>query len=79
MFPLGIGALMPLVKSKKHFVGLTWDDPAGGMTEGRELRDHGRQEPKGPVGGRPLISLNQRVQLIETDADDSFSVHRSRK
>jgi len=26
VFTLGIGALMALTKSKKHFVGLTWDD-----------------------------------------------------
>jgi hypothetical protein len=26
VFTLGIGALMLLAKSKKHFVGLTWDD-----------------------------------------------------
>lgn len=26
VFTLGIGALMALSKSKKHFVGLTWDD-----------------------------------------------------
>ena len=26
VFTLGLGALMLLSKSKKHFVGLTWDD-----------------------------------------------------
>ena len=26
VFTLGVGALMALTKSKKHFVGLTWDD-----------------------------------------------------
>jgi hypothetical protein len=26
VFTLGIGALMALSKSKKHFVGITWDD-----------------------------------------------------
>jgi hypothetical protein len=26
VFTLGIGALMALSKSKKHFIGLTWDD-----------------------------------------------------
>ncbi len=26
MVSLGIGALMHLAKSKKHFIGLTWDD-----------------------------------------------------
>jgi CxxC motif-containing protein (DUF1111 family) len=26
VFTLGLGALMALSKSKKHFVGLTWDD-----------------------------------------------------
>lgn len=26
MFTLGVGALMALTKSKKHFVGLTWAD-----------------------------------------------------
>lgn len=26
VFSLGIGALMLLSKSKKHFIGLTWDD-----------------------------------------------------
>ena len=25
----GIGALMALTKSKKHFIGITWDDDAG--------------------------------------------------
>jgi hypothetical protein len=33
VFTLGVGALMALTKSKKHFVGLTWDDGGkkGGM------------------------------------------------
>lgn len=33
VFTLGVGALMALTKSKKHFVGLTWDDQGkkGGM------------------------------------------------
>jgi hypothetical protein len=26
---LGVGALMALTKSKKHFVGVTWDGPSG--------------------------------------------------
>jgi hypothetical protein len=26
---LGIGALMALTKSRKHFIGITWDDDAG--------------------------------------------------
>ena len=26
VFTLGLGALMALSKSKKHFIGLTWDD-----------------------------------------------------
>ena len=26
VFTLGIGALMALTKSKKHFIGITWDD-----------------------------------------------------
>jgi opacity protein-like surface antigen len=26
VFTLGVGALMALTKSKKHFIGLTWDD-----------------------------------------------------
>lgn len=29
VFSLGIGALMALSKSKKHFIGLVWDDGAG--------------------------------------------------
>jgi len=37
---LGIGALMALTKSKKHFVGLTWAD---GDKKGR-FRDAVRQE-----------------------------------
>src|ERR1700683_2864979 len=26
VFSLGVGALLALTKSKKHFIGLTWDD-----------------------------------------------------
>ena len=36
VFTLGIGALMLLAKSKKHFVGLTWDD--GGKKGGLALQ-----------------------------------------
>jgi hypothetical protein len=36
VFTLGLGALMLLAKSKKHFVGLTWDD--GGKKGGLALQ-----------------------------------------
>ncbi|HTB97012.1 MAG TPA: hypothetical protein VK716_08375 [Terracidiphilus sp.] len=29
VFSLGLGALLALSKSKKHFIGLTWDDGSG--------------------------------------------------
>jgi hypothetical protein len=36
VFTLGIGALMALTKSKKHFIGITWDD--GGKRGGFALQ-----------------------------------------
>lgn len=42
VFTLGIGALMALTKSKKHFVGLTWDDSGkkGGMAFQADKNDY---------------------------------------
>jgi len=42
VFTLGIGALMALTKSKKHFVGLTWDDGGkkGGMAFQADKNDY---------------------------------------
>jgi len=36
VFSLGLGALLALSKSKKHFIGLTWDD--GGKKGGLALQ-----------------------------------------
>jgi ribose 5-phosphate isomerase RpiB len=33
---LGIGALMALVKTKKHFVGMTWDEKSGDATSAKK-------------------------------------------
>jgi CxxC motif-containing protein (DUF1111 family) len=42
VFTLGVGALMALTKSKKHFVGLTWDDGGkkGGMAFQADKNDY---------------------------------------
>ena len=42
VFTLGIGALMALTKSKKHFVGLTWNDGGkkGGMAFQADKKDY---------------------------------------
>lgn len=42
VFTLGVGALMALTKSKKHFVGLTWDDAGkkGGMAFQADKNDY---------------------------------------
>ena len=42
VFTLGVGALMALTKSKKHFVGLTWDDSGkkGGLAFQADKNDY---------------------------------------
>jgi hypothetical protein len=42
VFSLGIGALLALTKSKKHFVGLTWDDNGkkGGLAFQADKNDY---------------------------------------
>lgn len=42
LFTLGTGALLALAKSKKHFIGLTWDDKGqkGGMAFQAEKNDY---------------------------------------
>jgi hypothetical protein len=42
VFTLGVGALMALSKSKKHFVGLTWNDGSkkGGMAFQADKNDY---------------------------------------
>jgi hypothetical protein len=42
VFSLGIGALLALTKSKKHFVGLTWDDAGkkGGLAFQADKNDY---------------------------------------
>ncbi len=42
VFTLGVGALMALTKSKKHFVGLTWDDAGkkGGLAFQADKSDY---------------------------------------
>jgi hypothetical protein len=42
IFSLGIGALLALSKSKKHFVGLTWDDAGkkGGLAFQADKNDY---------------------------------------
>ncbi len=42
VFSLGIGALLALTKSKKHFIGLTWDDAGkkGGLAFQADKNDY---------------------------------------
>lgn len=42
VFTLGIGALMALTKSKKHFIGVTWDDAGkkGGIAFQADKNDY---------------------------------------
>lgn len=42
VFTLGIGALMALTKSKKHFIGMTWDDAGkkGGIAFQADKNDY---------------------------------------
>jgi hypothetical protein len=62
VFTLGLGALMALTKSKKHFVGLTWDDAGkkGGFAFQAE-----KGEYRGIIAGLEGISGKQ---VVNTDS-----------
>jgi CxxC motif-containing protein (DUF1111 family) len=62
VFTLGIGALMALTKSKKHFVGLTWDDGGkkGGIAFQADKNDY-----RGLLAGLEGITGKKAV---DTDA-----------
>jgi hypothetical protein len=58
VFTLGIGALMALSKSKKHFVGLTWDD--GGKKGGFAFQAD-KNDYRGLVAGLEGITGKKAV------------------
>jgi hypothetical protein len=62
VFTLGIGALMALSKSKKHFVGLTWDD--GGKKGGFAFQAD-KNEYRGILAGLEGITGKK---AIDSDA-----------
>src|SRR6266478_3454904 len=58
VFTLGIGALMALTKSKKHFIGLTWDD--GGKKGGMAFQAD-KKEYRGVLAGLEGITGKKAV------------------
>ena len=58
VFSLGLGALLALSKSKKHFIGLTWDDGGkkGGMAFQADKNDY-----RGLLAGLEGISGKKAV------------------
>lgn len=62
VFTLGIGALMALTKSKKHFIGLTWDD---GERKGGFAFQAEKGEYRGIIAGLEGISGKK---VVNTDA-----------
>lgn len=62
VFTLGIGALMALTKSKKHFIGLTWDD---GVKKGGFAFQADKGEYRGIIAGLEGISGKK---IVNTDA-----------
>lgn len=62
IFTLGIGALMALVKSKKHFIGITWDDAGkkGGVAFQADKGDY-----RGIIAGLEGLSGKK---VVNTDA-----------
>jgi hypothetical protein len=62
VFSLGIGALLALSKSKKHFIGLTWDD--GGKKGGFAFQA-GKNDYRGLLAGLEGITGKK---AIDSDA-----------
>lgn len=58
VFTLGIGALMALTKSKKHYIGLTWDD--GGKKGGAAFQVD-KDEYRGVLAGLEGITGKKAV------------------
>jgi len=54
----GIGALMALTKSKKHYIGLTWDD--GGKKGGVALQAD-KKEYRGVLAGLEGVTGKKAV------------------
>jgi hypothetical protein len=55
---LGVGALMALSKSKKHYIGLTWDD--GGKKGGIALQAD-KNDYRGPLAGLEGVTGKKAV------------------
>jgi hypothetical protein len=58
VFTLGIGALMALTKSKKHFIGLTWDN--GGQKGGFAIQAD-KNEYRGILAGLEGVTGKKAV------------------
>ena len=58
IFTLGIGALMALAKSKKHFIGVTWDD--GGKKGGLAFQAN-KNDYRGVLAGLEGITGKKAV------------------
>ena len=54
----GVGALMALTKSKKHFIGITWDD---GHTKGGAAFQADKRDYRGVLAGLEGITGRQAV------------------
>src|SRR5215510_925498 len=59
---LGVGALMALAKSKKHFVGLTW---ANGDQKGGMAMQCDKNEYRGVIAGREGVTGKK---VVNSDA-----------
>jgi len=83
----GLGALMALAKSKKHFIGLTWDDGGnkGGFAfqarqtriQGYHARTRGPQRQKGRerrCHDRQELKWMAKVRLLELGGSQSWPV-----
>jgi hypothetical protein len=55
---LGVGALMALTKSKKHFIGITWDD---GHTKGGAAFQADKRDYRGVLAGLEGITGRQAL------------------
>ncbi len=62
LLTLGLGALMALAKSKKHFIGLAWDD--GGKKGGVAFQAD-KNEYRGVLAGLEGISGKK---VVKSDA-----------
>lgn len=73
VFTLGVGAILLLSKSKKHFVGVLWDDPNSGKKGGLTFQVD-KNDYRGVLSGLEGISGKKAI-----DADAEAAKSRSTK